>query len=78
MSCIMSAWVDAGLAAITASDAPSFAASHSIVCITDEAKPIIIDASKSYDPDFPEDELIFTWYCTSGKYVHLSFVAIVD
>jgi len=35
--------------------------------VTDEAKPIIISASKSYDPDFPDDPLVFTWYCSAGK-----------
>jgi len=45
---------------------------HCIVYIVDQAKLITIDASQSYDPDYPEDGLIFKWYCTSGKYLHLS------
>jgi len=58
-------------ACLAASRLASFIALLHIVSVVDEAKPIILDASKSYDPDFPEDALVFTWYCTSGKCSHL-------
>jgi len=35
--------------------------------VIDETKPIIISASESFDPDFPQDALVFAWYCTSGN-----------
>ena len=33
----------------------------------DERKPILVSAAKSYDPDFPDSDLEFTWYCSSGE-----------
>jgi len=36
------------------------------VCV-DGSKPIIISAAKAYDPDYPDDALTYTWYCSAGQ-----------